>query len=198
MGVLANEIDSLLYCWIVMLGRYVVVYGPSCSGKTTVSNRIAQYIGVPHVELDAVFWKPNWGETPLEEFRADVSRLLEEFNTGWVFDGNYSNVRDLILLQADTVVWLQLPFRVVFWRALRRAIGRIISRQPLWGHSYETFRNTFLSRESLLLYIIMNWRRYQRLGESLEAIPHHASIIILRSQREIDDFMAMLSGDEKL
>jgi adenylate kinase family enzyme len=182
---------------MIMLGRHVVVYGPASSGKTTLANRIARHTGVPHIELDAIFWEPNWIQKPLEEFRVEVSRLIEEHKEGWVFDGNYSNVRDLILPLADTVVWLQLPFRVVFWRALTRAIGRIISRQPLWGHSYETFRKSFLSRESLLLYIIMNWRRYKRIENSLEEIPHHATIIILRSRREIDGFLAGLSRDEK-
>ena len=176
-----------------MQGRHVVVYGSSGSGKTTVSSKIAKHFDVPHIELDAVYWKPNWVETPVEEFRADVSRRLEENTAGWICDGNYSNVRDLILPQADTVVLLQLSFRVVFWRAFRRAIGRIISRQPLWGHNYETFRNTFLSRKSLLLYIIMNWRRYKRIGQSLEQIPHHASIIQLHSQWEIDRFLDSLS-----
>lgn len=187
---------SELY-WIIMLGRHVVVYGPASSGKTTLAGQIADHIGVPHIELDAVFWKPDWTQKPLEEFRAEVSGLLEEHKEGWVFDGNYSNVRGLILPQVDTVVWLQLPFRVVFWRALRRTLGRIRSREPLWGHNYETFRNSFLSRESLLLYIIMNWRGYKRIGRSFEEIPHHASIIILHSQREIDNFLANLNRDEK-
>ncbi len=182
---------------MIMLGRRIVVYGPACSGKTTVADHIAQHIGVPHVELDAVFWQPDWVEKPTEEFRADVSALLNRHVDGWVFDGNYSNVRDLILPQVDTVVWLQLPFRTVYWRALKRTVGHILRRTPLWGHSYETFRNSFLSRESLLFYIIMNWRRYKRVGQSLEEIPHHARVIELHSQREINAFLADLSSINK-
>ena len=72
------------------IGRHIVVYGPTGSGKTTVAAHLARRIGVPHIELDAVFWLPQWNQKPVEEFRADVSTLLSECTDGWVFDGNYS------------------------------------------------------------------------------------------------------------
>jgi adenylate kinase family enzyme len=177
---------------MIMVGRYVLVWGPSCSGKTTVARRISERIGVPHFEIDAIFWKPNWVETPPDELLAEVSRRLEENTAGWVFDGNYRYSRPLLLPLADTVVWLKLPFRVVFWRALNRTIGRIVSHEPLWGYNYETWRESFFSCDSLLLYIIKNWRRYQHLEQSLQEIPNHAELIRLRSQREVDDFIASL------
>lgn len=79
------------------IGRRVVVYGPTGSGKSTVARNIAAHIGVPLVELDAIFWGPRWVNKPLEEFRAEVSALLSSHTDGWVCDGNYSQVRDIIL-----------------------------------------------------------------------------------------------------
>ena len=170
----------------------MLVWGPACSGKTTVARKISQYLGVPHIELDAIFWQADWVERPLEEFRAEVSALIEKHTDGWVFDGNYySRIADMILPYADTVVWLRLPFRVVFWRVLNRTISRIKRHEPLWETNYETWSNSFFSRESLLLYIIKNWKPYIRKGKAaLANTPNNAEIIELYSAREVDGFLA--------
>jgi adenylate kinase family enzyme len=39
----------------------VVVVGSSCSGKTTFARSLAEIVGSPHVELDALHWGPNCG-----------------------------------------------------------------------------------------------------------------------------------------
>ncbi len=90
---------------MVKIGRRVVDYGATGSGKTTIATRIAQSIGIPHIELDAIFWKPNWTNRPLDQFRIDVSSVLAHHPNGWVCDGNCRHVRDLTLPLADTVIW---------------------------------------------------------------------------------------------
>lgn len=175
------------------IGRHIVVYGPAGSGKTFVALKIAQSIGVPHIELDAVFWLSEWKEKSIEQFREDVSCILIDNTDGWVCDGNYSRVRDLILPMADTVVWLRLPFRIVFWNLLKRSITRAWNKDILWGTNRESWRGMFFSRDSLLLYVIKNWKRYtRRITRDLKEMPHHASVIKLHSMKEIDTFLAAL------
>ncbi len=99
------------------IGRRIVVYGPSGSGKSTVARQIGAALTLPVVELDALFHRPNWQPTPEDEFRAKILEALGRHDGGWVCDGNYDIARDLILPLAETVVWLRLPFRVVYWRA---------------------------------------------------------------------------------
>src|SRR5205809_1832315 len=89
------------------LPRRVVVVGTTGSGKTTLAGRLAQRLGVPHVELDALHWEANWVEAGDEVFRERAARALT--GSAWVVDGNYSKVRDIVWGRADMVVWLDYP-----------------------------------------------------------------------------------------
>ena len=44
--------------------RRVVVVGCSGAGKSTLATRIADVLGAPHIELDALHWGPDW--TPVD------------------------------------------------------------------------------------------------------------------------------------
>ncbi len=56
----------------------IAVVGTSGSGKTTVARALAEHHGVPHVELDALHWGPNWAPCPTEEFRVRVQEALSQ------------------------------------------------------------------------------------------------------------------------
>ena len=128
-------------------------------------------------------------ESSLEEFRAGVSAVLSKCADGWVCDGNYSRVRDLTLPPADMVVWLRPSFRLAFWRLLKRTITRAWDGKLLWGINRETWRQSFFSRDSIILFQVTHWRNYEKIGKNLEEIPHHAKVIELRSQKEVDAFL---------
>ena len=181
------------------VGRHIVVWGHSGSGKTTVGRRIGEFITLPVIELDALFHGPNWKPTAANEFRQKVISEMTDHSDGWVCDGNYGIVRDIILPRADTVVWLRLPFRVIYWRLLKRTIGRFWSKELLWGTNRESFRKSFLSRDSILLWGITDWKPHVRnANRALEEIPHRAGVIKLRSTTEVDDLLRSLQIPTRL
>lgn len=76
----------------------IMVVGTSCAGKTTLARRIARTLDMPHVELDALYWGPNWSECPTDEFRERVRERVG--GDRWVVDGNYAKARDVVLSRA--------------------------------------------------------------------------------------------------
>ena len=181
-----------------LAGRRIVVYGPSGSGKSEAARTIGERLDLPVVELDALFHRPNWEPTPADEFRANVVETLDGHADGWVCDGNYRTVRDIVLPRVDTVVWLRLPFRVVYWRLLKRTMTRAWTKEPLWGTNYESWRVTFTSRDSILLWGISHWRtHFKNTQRALAETPHHATVYELCSTKEVSEFLASLNGQAK-
>jgi adenylate kinase family enzyme len=105
----------------------VSLVGPPGSGKTTVGRKLAASLEVPFVELDAIFHRPAWAELSRDNFRERVSDALTA--RGWVVDGNYSAVRDLVWDRADTVVWLDLGRWLVMRRVVLRTVRRAVTRE---------------------------------------------------------------------
>ena len=170
--------------------KRVAVVGTSCSGKTTFARRLAEKRGVRHIELDSIFWKPNWTPTPPDEFRNLVAEAVAPEE--WVLDGNYSVARDILWTRATTLVWLNYPFRVVGWRALSRTTRNVISRKPMWAAgNVETFRHAFLTRDSILWWVATTYRRRRREYPLLFRKPahRHLQIIELASPREAEHFL---------
>lgn len=170
-----------------VVGQRVAVLGPTGSGKSTVARLLAERLSVPVIELDALFWLPGWTQKPRERFQADVQGALDQAGDGWVMAGNYlSQLSGIVLHDADTVVWLRLPFRVTFWRLVRRSVRRLRQREVLWGTNTESFRRTFLSRDSLLLWAITSRRSHvEGVSRALRELPPHVRIIELRSVGEV-------------
>ena len=171
-----------------------MVCGVTGSGKTTVSRRIAAALGVPAIELDSLYHQPNWQPTPDEEFRRKVQGALDRSPDGWVTDGNYRVVHPVVLPRADTFVWLRLPWRVSYWRMVKRTIRRARTKEELWNKNTESWRLSFLSKDSLLLWGLHHHRAHHRnMRRNLASIPHTAELIELRSDTEIDDFVASIA-----
>ncbi|MBD3236587.1 MAG: hypothetical protein GF330_07775 [Candidatus Eisenbacteria bacterium] len=140
--------------------RRVAVIGTSCCGKTRFAQRLATLLDDPHIELDALYWGPRWTPEPRERFRQRVASAIDAPH--WVVDGNYRPVRDLVWHRATTVVWLDYGFPRIFARALRRTMRRVWHRERLFGGNRETFRQAFLSRDSILWWVVTSHRRRRR------------------------------------
>lgn len=148
----------------------IVVFGTTGSGKSTLARRLSERLGLPYFETDALHWNPGWIPTPELEFRARVEKATE--GPRWVTEGNYSAIRDILLSRADTAIWLDYPFPLVFSRLLKRTLRRVIHREAICNGNYETWQQTF-SRDSILLWAFKShWRKKRQYPDLWRRYPH--------------------------
>ncbi len=105
----------------------------------------------------------------------------------------YSSVREALLPRADVVVWLRPPFRVLFWRLLRRTITRGLRRELLWGTNRESLAKSLFTRDSVLWWAITSHRRrHLDIARDLTRIDHRARVVQLWSDEDIARFLDSL------
>lgn len=143
--------------------KRVNVKGTSGTGKSTFAAELSRRLVLPYVELDALHHGPNWSEPTDEEFQARVREAMDAAPGGWVIDGNYEpKLGDLVVAEADTIVWLDLPFRVKARRLLRRTNERIRDDIELWNGNKETWRGVLWGRDALFWWMVRGHVRQRR------------------------------------
>ena len=174
------------------------VIGTAGSGKSFFSKRVAQKLNIPYVELEALAWKSNWTESTDEEL---FSNLLENLSSdNWVLDGNYSKTRHIKWKQCQMVVYLDLPFHIVFFRLIRRTLFRIFTGKELWAGNKETFWRQFFTRDSVIWWGLSNFfpKRKYYLIDSKNPEYSHIKFVRLRSRKEIEEFVTQLRSLKKV
>lgn len=154
------------------LGQRIVVVGTSGSGKSTLARRLGARLARPVIELDALHWGPHWTERP--DFEAQIAAAVAQ--PAWVLDGNYSRGRALIWPRADTIVWLDYHWGVIYGRLLWRTLRRVFGRQTLWAGNRETFQHAFMSRDSLFVWVYQSYGRRKREYGALQHDPAWAHL----------------------
>jgi adenylate kinase family enzyme len=161
----------------------ISVKGSSGSGKSTFSAELARRLGLAYIELDALHHGPDWSEPTAEEFRARVRKAIDGAPGGWVVDGNYdSKLGDLVVDEADTIVWLDLPLSVKFPRVWRRTLHRIRNDVELWNGNRETWHDALASRDSIFVWALRSHVRHRRQWP--KRFGGDARVVRLRSQHE--------------
>jgi adenylate kinase family enzyme len=158
---------------------------------------LATRLGVPHVELDAIYHQPGWQPLPRTEFQERVAHATA--TGGWVVDGNYSAVRDLVWARADTVVWLDPPRHTVMRQIIWRTVRRIALRTELWNGNRERWANLF-TRDPDESVIAWAWQRhsvYQARYLAMAADPawRHLTFVQIRSRGDGRRLLTRVASD---
>lgn len=172
------------------------IVGTSGSGKSTLGRRLAGILGIPYIQMDQVFWRPNWTVPDDETFFADLRKALS--GETWVLDGNYNRTAPIKWERIDLVVWLDFSFARTLFQVILRSFRRSRSREELWPgtNNRESFRRMFLSKDSIVWWMIKTHGRMRTRYLEAMADPKwkHLPFVRLRSPREVDAFLNRLQN----
>jgi adenylate kinase family enzyme len=167
------------------------VIGTSGSGKTTFARRLAQALGLPYYEMDALFWKSGWREVSDDEFFEKVEEITAR--PAWVLDGNYAKTQPIKWKRVEQVVWIDPPFLRTVCRVTARTIRRGFTREELWPGTgnRESLAQAFLSRKSIIWWAIRQHPRHGAKYPALMASSEyaHISFVRLRSDAQVQRFL---------
>lgn len=180
----------------LVLGRRIHVMGNSCAGKSTLAEQLATVLDCAFVDLDALNWQRNWVAL-VDSDPAELERRITRATAGdsWVVAGSYIRFsQPLCWPKLDTVLWLDLPRRVVVWRMLLRSWRRWRSQELLWGTNTERFwpQLAFWRKEDSLLWWIVTQhhrKREQMLSYSNDERWAHIQFVQLKSAAEVKAFL---------
>jgi MoxR-like ATPase len=173
----------------------ILVLGRTGSGKTTLARELAAALGMPHVELDSLYFGADFSTAPLSVLRERTSAAIA--GDRWVTDGNKRAVRDLVWPRADTIVWLDYPVYVSLWRLARRARART---SALSAQAAQSGRRSGLPKQMLaaargVLTALRSHRGQRREYPRLFAQPanRHLAVARLRSPRATRRWLARVT-----
>jgi hypothetical protein len=126
--------------------------------------------------------QPGWQPRPDDEFMDEVNKATSE--AAWVVDGNYRRfvIDGPVWKRADTVVWLDLPRRVVMRQVIARTVHRALTREVLWNGNREPLMN-FLSLEPEKNIVVWAWVKHKEFMQRYQdamADPRWRSINFIR------------------
>ena len=182
-----------------VVGRRIVIQGATGSGKTTLADRLGEALGIGVLHLDNIRHERGWDSVPWDEMRERMEAWLAVHPEGWVAEGNYTRVNDVTVSRADTLISLDVPWRVSFLRLFKRTVARAIDQKPLYNEDgpHESWRLTFLSRKSILLWSITNHQTRKRKTADSFAMAPGTPVIRLRTSREVEALVAA-AGNQRI
>ena len=175
------------------------VIGTSGSGKTTFGRRLAERLSLPFLEMDAIFWGPDWTFPEDKELFSKLASALEGEN--WVLDGNYTRTLPIKWDTIDIIIWLDFNFPRTLYQAVSRAFTRILTREEFWpGTGNRETLGKLFSRDSIVLWTLKTYRRNRKrnAGYMQSEKYNHIKFIRLKSPRQAEELLREAANNQEL
>lgn len=155
----------------------IAVLGYAGSGKTYLSDYIAEKKNIPVLHLDDIKWDKDW--KPIDD--SVVLPKVADFmaKEDWIIDGYYTYLMiDERLQKADKIILLQLPRMTCFFRAVKRTKSR---RQDGYSNDLNWWFVKFT------LFGCRNKERRNYYAEIAEK--YKDKTVVLKTKRQVEEFM---------
>jgi len=171
--------------------KRINVIGTTGSGKSTFASALSRQLSYPYVQIDQIYWKPNWQEPADEEFLPYLEKAIS--GDMWVLDGNYNRTNSIKWKQVDTIIWLDFGFIHTLFQLVVRTVKRASLKRELWPGTgnRESFYRSFISSDSILVWLFRSYGKNRaRYSKLMQSVDHsHIKMIRLQSPSEVRKFL---------
>lgn len=165
--------------------RRVAIMGNGGSGKTWLARQLSLLLDRAPVHLDDIYWQPGPHGNGIARDKAIVIEEIRELSltSGWIIEGVYGWVINVILPRATTLVFLDLPEDecIANIRARGKQGGETdASFEELidWASKYRERRN--------------NWNSFESHLRMFEEFPNEK--VRLRSRTEVFEYLDKMTA----
>lgn len=162
--------------------KKILIFGNSGSGKSTLAKKLCQAYRLNHLDLDTLAWLPNIppNRKPLEESLKEIQAFINR-HTGWVIEGCYGDLLEIVAPNANEVIFMNLPIEKCIVNAKNR---------PWEAHKYDSKQAQDANLDMLIDWISDYSSRTDTFSEIehmklYQRFPHKKSTIKCNSGYEI-------------
>ncbi len=167
----------------------ILILGNPGAGKSFLARKISEILSMPIIELDMLFWGRNWSKFSSTHVHNIVKKKV--MKTPHIVEGQYPEMRNTLPKYADTIIFIDFPLPLLFWRLLKRSTKRAFTGESTCHGNKETFRKLFFSKHSMIYYIfqVYSKNRYDNLRIIRDARKENKETYILKNSHEILAFI---------
>ena len=162
-------------------------------GKSTFARKLGEALKINVYHLDTLYWQPNWEETTLEDFSKAQQEIV--IQDQWIVEGNYSSTFEIRAEYADTIIYLELPLSVCFYRVVKRWLTNIgKTRIDMAEGCKEKLDWDFIKFIYTTYY--PRKKKMQKRFQSFQASDSQKEIISLKNKQEIHSFIEKMKREQ--
>lgn len=130
--------------------KRVAVFGKPGGGKSTFSNKLSVLTGIPSYSLDLIRYQANGKPVAADDYANRHAALISEDR--WIIEGlgTLPSFWQRIAA-ADTLVYIDLPYRVHYWWVTKRLLNSGFVQPLGWPEGSSVLKGTLASWRYLRL-----------------------------------------------
>jgi adenylate kinase family enzyme len=172
--------------------KKIVIVGCCGGGKTTLAYELAKKLSLEVYDLDDHFWHAGWITTPDDRWSEIQHDLVSRDK--WIISGTYLSTLNIRIDAADTIIFLDLPLWLCFWRVIKRKVKNYCHLErslPRRIQDNQKFSVRLIKNDiEFLRYVLMFKKNFNSsITKILARISACKKVIKLSSANEVTEFL---------
>ena len=168
--------------------KKVAVFGKPASGKSTLSKALSLATGIKLYAIDSILYLPNGDE--IDRAKYDVAHESILASEQWIIEGfgpmNSLESFNRRLEEADTLIYIDLPYSVTYWLVLKRCLKGVFVKPAGWPDGSSVLKGTLQSYR-VLKHCPKFWN--DDFVQRIEKFSTKKSLHVIKSLNELNTFV---------